>query len=236
MRSAIATLFVAAGVASVAVAQTPPPAAPTATAPMTAPPATAPAPAAAAPATAPAAPPAAAAEPAAPAPEAKPPEPTLPTAGDGYEVTQVLTNVCVPLVKGGNWEQLAQAAGMKKVRKNGIITYSKMLGADKTYSITLESPGSNKDVCSLTLNYAIDGEKPIIQALNIWSYLHDPYMPVQRNDFTPPTDFKRITNSWEYYDEHVSDGLVFVQLKKPDGTPVNPKFDTATLLYSERHF
>lgn len=235
MRSAIATLFVAAGVASVAVAQTPPPAAPPATAPMTAPPATAPAPDAAAP-VAPTAPPADPAAPAAPAAEAKPPEPTLPTSGDGYEITQVLTNVCIPLVKGGNWEQLAQAAGMKKVRKNGVITYAKMLGADKTYSIILDSPGSNKDVCSLTLNYTIDGEKPIIQALNIWSYLHDPYMPVQRNDFTPPTDYKRITNSWEYYDEHVSDGLVFVQLKKPDGTPVNAKFDTATLLYSERHF
>jgi hypothetical protein len=238
MRSAIATIFVAAGVATTAIAQTPaaapaappaaaPPAAPAATAPM-APATTAPAPAAAAPA-APAAP---------TAPEAAPvaPEPTLPTSGDGYEISQVLTNVCRPLVKGGNWEQLAQAAGMKKVRKGGIMTYSKMLGADKTYSIILENPGSNKDVCSLTLNYTINGEKPIIAALNIWSYLHDPYMPVQRNDFTPPTDYKRITNSWEYYDEHVSDGLVFVQLKKPDGSPVNAKFDVATLLYSERHF
>ncbi len=230
MRSAIATMFVAAGVATSAVAQTPPPAptAPAATTPAPTAPAAPPAPDAAAPA-APAAPATAEAAPAAP-------EPTLPTSGDGYEITQVLTSVCVPLVKGGNWEQLAQAAGMKKVRKNGVITYAKMLGADKNYSISLESPGSNKDVCSLTLNYAINGEKPIISALNVWSYLHDPYMPVQRNDFTPPTDYKRITNSWEYYDEHVSDGLVFVQLKKPDGSPVNPKYDVATLLYSERHF
>jgi len=225
MRSAIATLILAAGVAGTAVAQTPPPP---------------PAPPAAPEATAPAAPPAAtpapeAAAPAAPAEAAKP-EPTLPTSGDGYEITQVLTNVCMPLVKGGNWEQLAQAAGMKKVRKSGLVTYSKMLGADKAYSIVLENPGSNKDVCSLTLNYTINGEKPIIQALNIWAYLHDPYMPVQRNDFTPPTDYKRITNSWEYYDEHISDGLVFVQLKKPDGSPVSAKADLATLLYSERKF
>jgi hypothetical protein len=230
MRSAIATMFVAAGVATTAIAQTP------AAAPAAPPPA---APPAATAMTAPAPDAAASAAPAAPAaPEAAPapPEPTLPTAGDGYEISQVLTHVCMPLVKGGNWEQLAQAAGMKKVRKGGIMTYSKMLGADKTYSIILENPGSNKDVCSLTLNYTINGEKPIIAALNIWSYLHDPYMPVQRNDFTPPTDYKRITNSWEYYDEHVSDGLVFVQLKKPDGSSVNAKFDVATLLYSERHF
>jgi hypothetical protein len=29
---------------------------------------------------------------------------------------------------------------------------------------------------------------------------------------------------------------VLVQQKKADGSPLNPKFDTATLLYSERKF
>ena len=29
---------------------------------------------------------------------------------------------------------------------------------------------------------------------------------------------------------------MFVQLKKPDGSPLNAKFDQATLLYSERTF
>lgn len=214
MRIAFASLIAVAGVATVAVAQTPPD---TAAAPAAAP-ATAPAPA-----------------PAAEAPAA--PEPTLPTDGDGAVITTVLTNVCMPLVKGGDFVQLATAAGMKKGKKDGNIIFTLPLtGGSKDYSITLENPGSNKQVCSLSLKYALDGEKPIIRSLNVWSYLHDPYMAAQRNDYVPATDVKRITNSWEYFTDHVSQGLVFVQLKKPDGSPLNSRFDTATLLYSERTF
>ncbi|MCI3133334.1 hypothetical protein, partial [Phenylobacterium aquaticum] len=180
--------------------------------------------------------------PAAPAPEAPAaapaaPEPTLPTDGDGAIITDVLTKVCMPMVKGGDFAQLAAAAGMKKGKKDGNIVFTLPLtGGSKDYSITLENPGSNKQVCSLSLKYVLDGEKPIIRSLNIWSYLHDPYMAAQRNDYVPATDVKRITNSWEYFTDHVSQGLVFVQLKKPDGSPLNARFDQATLLYSERTF
>jgi hypothetical protein len=224
MRSAITTMLIAAGLATAAVAQTP------ANAPTVAPtPSAAPAPAPAdigpAPATT-----------ADPTPAAAPPEPVLPTTGDGAEIAMIVQNVCVPLVKGGNIDQLTAAAGMKKVKKRGLVNYVTLLGGVKGYTLTLDSQGSNKDVCSITLNYAINGEKPIIEALNIWAYLHDPYMPVQRNDFIPATDYKRITNSWEHYTDHESQGLVFLQLKKPDGTPVSDKYDLATLLYSERKF
>lgn len=221
MRIAFASLLALAGVATTAVAQTPP------TDPAAAP-AAAPSPAAAAPAA-----------PALEAPAAAPaaPEPTLPTDGDGAVITDVLTKVCMPMVKGGDFAQLAAAAGMKKGKKDGNIIFTLPLtGGTKDYSITLENPGSNKQVCSLSLKYVLDGEKPIIRSLNIWSYLHDPYMAAQRNDYVPATDVKRITNSWEYFTDHVSQGLVFVQLKKPDGTPLNAKYDQATLLYSERTF
>lgn len=219
--AAIASLIAVAGFASAAAAQT------------TADPA-APAAPAAPPAAAPAAPPADAAAPAA---DPAKPEPTLPTDGDGAVVTTVLSKVCMPMVKGGDYASLAAAAGMKKGKKDGNVVYSLPLtGGSKDYVITVENPGSNKQVCSMKLQYAVDGEKPIIRSLNIWAYLHDPYMPAQRNDYVPATDVKRITNSWEYFTDHESQGLVFVQLKKPDGTPLNPKFDQATLLYSERTF
>ena len=52
----------------------------------------------------------------------------------------------------------------------------------------------------------------------------------------PATDFKRITNSWEYYTDKESIGLVFLQLKKPDGTPAGKNADLAEVLYSERKF
>jgi hypothetical protein len=215
MRSAITTMLIAAGLATAAVAQTPA-AAPAAPASATSPVDIGPAPATTAD----------------PSPAAVPPEPVLPTVGDGAEVARIVQNVCMPLVKGGNIDQLTAAAG----KKRGLVNYVTLLGGIKGYTLTLDSQGSNKDVCSITLNYAINGEKPIIEALNIWAYLHDPYMPVQRNDYIPATDYKRITNSWEHFNEHESQGLVFLQLKKPDGTPVSDKFDLATVLYSERKF
>jgi hypothetical protein len=46
----------------------------------------------------------------------------------------------------------------------------------------------------------------------------------------------RVTSSWEYYTDKESIGLVFVQLKKPDGTEVNAKWGTGEILYSERQF
>ncbi len=227
MRSTIATIVLAAGLATAAVAQV--------TAPVIAP---APAAPEVAPAIAPTAP---AAMPAAPAAEPEvappaPPEPTLPTTGDGAELAGILSKVCMPLLKGGNIDQLAASAGMKKVKKRGVINYVALLGGIKGYTVTLESQGSNKDVCSIIVNYAINGEKPIIEALNIWSYLHDPFMAVQRNDYRPDAEYKLITNSWEYFNEHESQGLVFLQKKKPDGSPVSDKYDLATLLYSERKF
>src|SRR5579863_9375768 len=121
MRIAFASLLAATAFVSVAQAQTPtdqpatPPAAPAAP-PATTPPATtppaAPAPdAAAAPAAAPAAP---AAAPAAEAP------PSLPTTGDGAAVISLIEKVCVPLVRGGNLDDIAKAnaaaLGLKKNR------------------------------------------------------------------------------------------------------------------------
>jgi hypothetical protein len=136
-------------------------------------------------------------------------------------------------VKGGDLDQLARGLGYKKNRREG--TYTATL-VEKPYTLTIWPQGSNKDVCRLTINYPIDGEKPIIVGLNIFSYLHQPELVQQRNDYVPATDYKRITNSWEFYDDRESIGLVFLQLKKPDGSPVNAKWDTGEILYSERKF
>jgi anaerobic selenocysteine-containing dehydrogenase len=172
---------------------------------------------------------------AAPAPAAAPgePPPVMPTSGPEAQIIDVINRVCKPLVKGGDFDQLASATGYKKNKREG--TYVGTL-VEKPYTITIWPQGSNKDVCRLTVNYALDGEKPIIVGLNIFSYLHDPRLEPQRNDFVPGAEFKRITNSWEYYTDKESTGLVFVQLKKLDGTSVNKNFDTGEILYSERKF
>jgi len=229
MRTALVSLIAFAGLSTAAVAQeaaapAPAPAAPPAEA---AAPAPAPAPEAA-----PAAPPAEAAAPN-PADEAAK-HPTLPTSGDGAEVLSVINNICIPAVRGGSVDQLAKAAGYKLNKREA--TWFKPLGA-KPYEIGIIQPGSNTNVCNLTLKYAVGQEKPIVTALNIWAFLHEPDMPMQRNDFMVGADgVKRITLSWEHFNDKESTGLVLVQLKKPDGSALNEKYDQATVLYSERKF
>ena len=257
MRSAIATLILFAGVATTALAQTQPAmpaapsvtAAPAATAPAATPPATTPpattapattaAPSATTPAmTAPAATPDASGQPAAPAaPEAPPPEKTytVPTEGEVGQIINTINAICVPMVHDG--QDLAKlatpAAGYKANKRDG--TYMTTL-VQKPYTLTIYAPGSNKNVCRMVINYTTDQEKPIIVGLNIFSLLHKPELEQQRNDYVPATDFKRITNSWEYFTDHTSIGLVFLQLKKPDGTEINAKWGTGEVLYSERNF
>jgi hypothetical protein len=161
--------------------------------------------------------------------------PTLPTTGDGAVVLNVLQNVCVPAVEtAGSLDSRAKALGMKKNR-DGVWTLG--LGGDKNYTIAVQPQGANKNVCQAEIHYAVGAEKPIVTALNIWAFLHQPEMPMQRNDFVVGADnVKRITLSWEYYTDKVSTGLVLVQQKNADGSPLNPRYDTATMLYSERTF
>lgn len=219
MRTAIISLL-AAGLATSAAAQTAAPVAPTAPTPDAA--------------AAPAAPMAPAAAPAvAPAPE---PEKVyaIPTTGEIGQIIDVINRICVPLVRGGDISKLAtKDMGFKFNRRDA--TYTQTLQA-KPYTLTVFAPGSNKDVCRIALNYTLAGEKPIIVGLNIFSLLHQPELLQQRNDFVPATDYKRITNSWEYFTDHESIGLVFLQLKKPDGSSVNAKWDMGEVLYSERKF
>ena len=170
------------------------------------------------------------------APPAPPVEKTyvIPTDGEVGQIINVINTICVPLVRGGNIDKLATpAAGFKKNKRDN--TFVSTLVA-KPYTLTLFAPGANKNVCRMALNYTSGEEKPIIVGLNIFSLLHKPELEQQRNDYSPSTDFKRITNTWEYFTEHESTGLVFLQLKKPDGTEVSAKWGTGEVLYSERQF
>ncbi len=236
MRTAIVSLIALAGLATSATAQTSPPAAEAP--PVTAPPATAPTSPPAADPMAPATPPAAdpTAPPAAQAAPAPEPEKvyTLPTTGPEGQIIDVLNRVCKPLVKGGNLDEIMKGmAGYKKNRRD--LTYTATL-VTKPYTLTIWPTGSNKDVCRMVVNYEIGKETPIIVGLNIFSFLHRPELLQQRNDYTPSAEYKRVTNTWEYLTDNESIGLVFMQLKKPDGSSVNKKWDMGEVLYSERKF
>ncbi|MDP1642956.1 MAG: hypothetical protein Q8L59_12310 [Phenylobacterium sp.] len=180
--------------------------------------------------------PAAPAEPVAPAAAPAEPPPTLPTSGDGATVLSVLTRACLPMVREGKTvEQVAQDLGMRRDRRSG--SYQLGLGGDRNYVISVLPKGANDNVCNVQINYAVGAEEPIVDALNIWAFLQQPRLRLQRNDFAVgPDNVKRITLAWEHFTDAESTGLVFVQLKNPDDTPLDRRYDQATLLFSERSF
>jgi hypothetical protein len=231
MRTALVTLIATAAVVSAAQAQTP--AAPAAQ-PAPAAPATSAPPAPAAPAATPpaATPPAATTDTTTP-PAAAEAAPTLPTTGDGAVILTVIEKLCVPLVRGGKLDDLAKANGFRQNRRDG--TWTLPLGGDKNYSVTMFPVGVNKDVCRGEVHYTLGGEKPIVAALNVWSFLHQPELILQANYVQVTGDgVKRVQKSWEHLDSTSSTAVNFTTMSKPDDTPLNPKFATGEIYYQER--
>lgn len=228
--AALASLILAASLVSAAQAQAPAPApaaAPPATAPAApsaAPPATTAAPAAEPPATTPA-----------PAAEAPAEVPTLPTTGDGAVLISVIDKVCAPVVRGGDLDEVAKGVGMKKDRRSGA--WSLPLGGDKAYTVTVFPLGSNRDVCRGEIHYAINQTDPIVKALNVWSFLHQPEFILQANYVKVYDDgVKRVQRSWEHLEPNASQAVNFTTLTRPDDGALNGKYSTAEFYYQERKF
>jgi hypothetical protein len=209
MRTAIASLVLIAGLTTAAQAQTPP---------------TAPA-APAQPASAAAAPPAAA--------PAEPP-PSLPTSGDGAQVLQALEKVCMPAVRGQGIEAAAKAAGLKANRRDG--TWTMPLAGGRDYAIIFQPQFSETNVCRAEVHYAVGQDKAIVSAINVWAFMQEPKLVLQANFVNvDPDGVKRIRKSWEHFDAAgASRAVNFSVERKPDDTPLNPKFDTGMLFYQER--
>lgn len=215
---------------------------------------TAPAPAAA-PAQAPAAAPADQAAPApttpvdqaTPADQAAPPV-AAPTAGqapaDAYvaptrgprttdplsvRLMDVLDKVCKPSVAGGDFAQLVKDYGFKKKKEQWV------LALEKPYNITLDNPGSNKNVCTVTIDYSQTPEQAqeLANALHDWAtWENSPQLRLIRNDQTVGSDYRRFTVSWDDAWAGGRAGLVYMRLKKLDETSVGKNFERAQILYS----
>ena len=239
MRTVAVTLILAGAMASAAYAQAPASTpGPTTPAPVAAAPAT-PAPATAAPVTAAPAPtaPSTAAPATAAAPDAA--APTVPTSGSGAVVLSVVEKFCVPLVRGASFDDLAKqnsALGLKKNRRDGTWVMP-LDPADKSTSITLFAPGSNKDVCRAEVRYSLNQDKPIVSAVNIWSFLHQPELILQANYVSVNADgVKRVQKSWEHLDAASSTAVNFTTATKPDDTSLNAKYSVGEIFYQERKF
>jgi hypothetical protein len=171
------------------------------------------------------------------APKPAEPPPTLPTTGDGAVVTNLLTQVCRPLVEqGGDLKAMAKKLGLKQDRKSGEYV---MALSQKPFQISVVPMGeTNKNVCELHVRYAPGWDQPIIDAMNIWRFLHDPQLHLQRNDIGKYTNTQRQTTTWDNWENQAYDGkmigLIFVQLKGPNGGPVNPNYAEGIIQYSQR--
>jgi len=242
--AALASLILAAGLVTAAQAQdqaqpapaAAPPAAPAAApaAPPAPPAAPTTAPDAQAPATTP--PPAATPAPDATAAPAAEAPPTLPTTGDGAVLLSVIDKICVPVVRGTNLDDLAKANGMKKDRRSGAWSLP-LGGASKDYVVTVFPLGSNRDVCRGEIHYAVNETDPIVKAINVWSFLHQPEFILQANYVKVYDDgVKRVQRSWEHLEANASQAVNFTTLTKPDDTSLSAKYSTAEFYYQERKF
>lgn len=140
----------------------------------------------------------------------------------------VLDKVCKPAVVGGDFPALAKAAGMKKKREQWVMDIG------KPYLIAIDNPGSNKNVCTVTIQYA-QGDaqaQALANALHDWAtWENKPQLRLIRNDLTLG-DVKRLTVSWDdaWADGHA--GLVYMRLKKLDDSSIGKNYEQAQILYS----
>jgi hypothetical protein len=224
MRLALASL-IALGAVSTAVAQEQTaPTAPTAPAPAAAPAAAPTAPVDALQATPTVAAPAAGTDPGYVAPTRGPPT----TDPVSLQLLGILDKVCKPAVVGGDFPALAKGAGMKKKKEQWVLDIG------KPYSIAIDNPGSNKNVCTVTIQYA-QGDaqaQALANALHDWAtWENKPQLRLIRNDLTV-SDVKRLTVSWDdaWADGHA--GLVYMRLKKLDDSSIGKNYEQAQILYS----
>ena len=231
MRLALATLIALGAVSTAAVAQetTTPAAAPAAAPAPAADPAAAPA-QAATPAPADQAAPPVAAPPAGTEPAyVEPVRPPPSTDPISLQLLSILDRVCKPAVVGGDFPSLAKAAGMKKKKEQWVLDIG------KPYSIAIDNPGSNKNVCTVTIQYGqtVEQAQALASALHDWAtWENKPQLRLIRNDQTIASDFKRFTVSWDdaWADGHA--GLVYMRLKKLDDSSVGKNYEQARVLYS----
>lgn len=182
----------------------------------------------------------AAAPAAAPAPEAlpatapaPPPAPTPPTppTGDAAQVISVLDQFCVPAIGGTPAAKLASGLGMRKNRDDDFVLN---LTGPKRITVTAPNP-SNPTVCTLTVLYDIDGDKPIYDALNNWALAHaNPYVQARAREASQVEGESHITSTWSAVESDGAEGLVFIQARTTDGKPLTSRTDRATILFSIR--
>lgn len=140
----------------------------------------------------------------------------------------MLQHICIPAANGGNLPQLAKAAGFRKNNDNNWTIKT------RDYAIVVEDPGSNPNQCHVDVTHPLDMEspgRPIIIALNDWVGIEGGWT-LYRNDKNVQGAMQYTTRSWQHVTDSKEEDLVFVTMRKPDGTPLKSGVDTSQMVYS----
>jgi|GEM_PF-510081 len=155
-----------------------------------------------------------------------PPPPPPPTDPAAIGVLNVLDNICVPLVNGGNLAKLAKTAGFRKSGDNYEMK-------QKTYKLTVLAQGANPGQCQVEIVHPIDPEapaKPIVIALHDWAAVTRGW-DLYRNDKNVLGSQELTTRSWEHDEDGKHLALVLTTFRKADGTPSQRNADTSEMIY-----
>lgn len=164
---------------------------------------------------------------------------TLPTTGDGAVITGLLTDFCLPTTKGADVVATAKKLKLKLDKKTG--EYIVPMGA-KPYQVSILAPSAaNPTVCQLTVRYALGTDQTILDAVNVWRFLHTPQMVLRRNDAARgyAGGQVRITTAWDNYARQMIDGKLYgiavAQIDLENGSPSsNGAYDEAIVVYNNR--
>ena len=166
-------------------------------------------------------------------PDAAPPAapPPLPTTGVAVPVLSALDHACIPLIGGKDAKAVAQAAGMR-INGDGDL----YLSLDGGQKIVVQPPSlSNPTNCAITVTYGVGGGDAMLDGLQAWAAQRPTPLPADKvAQQTPEDGGVSVISTWAFYGTASTEGLMLVQHKKADGSPLNANREEAEVLFSIR--
>jgi hypothetical protein len=160
-------------------------------------------------------------------PEAPPPAP----APEAVQVIAALDNACIPLIGGGQPRAVAKAAGMR-INSDGDL-YLSLPGGDKII-VTVPSK-ANPTNCAMSVIHDVGAGDGLRDGLAAWaSHRPAPLAPEKVAVSSPEDNGISLIWTWVDYGAAKTEGLIFIEHKKADGSPLPGSHEQADVTLSIR--
>ena len=136
----------------------------------------------------------------------------------------LLQRLCMPLVRGGDINQLAPGLGFKK-KRDGTWEWQYAKG----YKAITRDPGNNPAVCIVTVQHPIEGLEATITDIHGWAMYRDWTLG---DGGKRVTDLERTNRKWENITAESFEAIVLMTVRKANGQPMNSRWDQTDLIYS----